>query len=112
MNAEPRVQDQSLDSNTETPTNNLAMTVDGGSGATEVRTPESTSPSNKIMSQRFRAGGRRPQDSIHAHRASIERKSSLKNSGRLRGSTTEESKTSKKLSLVGGLENGVDVDEM
>ena len=111
MNAEPRVEDQSLDSNTETPTNNPAMTVDGGSGATEVRTPESTSPSNKFMSQRFKAGGRKPQDSIHAHRASIERKSSLKNSGRNRAST-EESKTSKKRNLAGGLENGVDVDEM
>ena len=111
MNAEPRVQDQSLDSNTETPTNKPAMTVDGGSGATEVRTPESTSPSNKFMSQRFKAGGRRPQDSIHAHRASIDRKNSLKNSGRKRAST-EESKINMKRNLAGGLESGVDVDEL
>ena len=49
MNEDPQVHDQSLDSNNEQNPNNLNPTVDGGSGATEVRSPESTSPTNRAM---------------------------------------------------------------
>ena len=48
MNTQSQQQDQFSETNTEThPTN--TVTVDGGSGATEVLPPENTSPSNNEM---------------------------------------------------------------
>ena len=59
MNAVAQQQDQVSETNTENIAANT-VTVDGGSGATEVLPPENTSPSNNEMPQLLTEGGRKP----------------------------------------------------
>ena len=102
MNEDPQVQDQSLDSNSEQIPSNLNPTVDGGSGATEVRSPESMSPTSKGMPQLGTSTGRQPQDSMHKTRASIDKRTPRNSST---NGSAEESKTGKKPKQILGLES-------
>lgn len=95
------------------------VNADGGSGSTELRTFESTSPSNSRTGSNnvplplpASSGIRKSQDSMHKNRASISKKAEQK--AAVKRANQEESKATPNKQSFGGLEqrNSEVTDEM